>query len=140
MNRALGAALSNMKDMAEACSAGKHIREVIKRAPKIDSEDMKGIILDVVSGKVEFKQVNFSYPSRPESIVFSNFSLTIPPGKTTALVGASGSGKSTALSLLQRFYDPLEGEILLDGISIDKLQLKWLRSQMALVSQEPSLF
>ncbi|GMN42418.1 hypothetical protein TIFTF001_011623 [Ficus carica] len=112
---ALGAPLSNMKDMAEACSAGKHVWEVIKRAPKIDSEDMKGIILDVVSGKVEFKQA-------------------------TALVGASGSGKSTALSLLQRFYDPLEGEILLDGISIDKLQLKWLRSQMALVSQEPSLF
>lgn len=114
--------------------------EVIKRIPKIDSDDMKGKILEHIYGEIEFKQVNFSYPSRPKSVVFKNFSLIIPAGNTIALVGASGSGKSTALSLLQRFYDPLGGEILVDGFAIDKLQLKWLRSQMALVSQEPSLF
>lgn len=114
--------------------------EVIKQIPKIDSEDMKGIILEHVACNIEFKEVYFSYPSRPENDVLKNFSLTIPAGKTVALVGASGSGKSTVLSLLQRFYDPLQGEILLDGFPIDKLQLKWLRSQMALVSQEPSLF
>ncbi|PON64632.1 ABC transporter-like [Parasponia andersonii] len=102
--------------------------------------DVEGIILEHVSGEVEFPQVKFSYPSRPESIVLPNFSLTIPAGKTVALVGASGSGKSTILLLLQRFYNSLEGEILLDMISTNKLQLKWLRSQMALVSQEPLLF
>ncbi|PON37426.1 ABC transporter [Trema orientale] len=138
--RALGASLSNIKDIADACSASESMMEMIKRIPVIDSEKMEGIILEHVSGAIEFKQVYFSYPSRPESVVFNNFSLTIPVGKTIALVGASGSGKSTILSLLQRFYDPLDGEILLDGIAINKLQLKWLRSQMALVRQEPSLF
>lgn len=140
LNRSLGAGISNMKDITEAFCAAKRIMEVINRVPKINFEDNEGKILEDISGEIEFNKVKFSYPSRPESIVFNNFSLTIPAGKTVALVGTSGSGKSTALSLLQRFYDPLEGEILLDGIAINKLQLKWLRSQMALVSQEPSLF
>ena len=139
-NRILGSGLSDLKDIAEACCVGKRVMGVINRVPAIDSEDTKGIVLEDVSGGIEFKRVNFSYPSRPESVIFENFSLTIAPRKTVALVGASGSGKSTALALLQRFYDPLEGEILLDGVSIDKFQIKWLRSQMALVSQEPSLF
>ena len=70
----------------------------------------------------------------------SKTSLTIPSGKTLALVAGSGSGKSTVISLLQRFYDPLSGEILLDGVATSKLQIKWLRLQMGLVSQEPALF
>jgi ATP-binding cassette subfamily B (MDR/TAP) protein 1 len=114
--------------------------EVIKRVPKIDSDSMEGEILEHVSGNVEFKHVEFAYPSRPESIIFKDFCLEIPAGKAVALVGGSGSGKSTVISLLQRFYDPLGGEILIDGVAIDKLQLKWVRSQMGLVSQEPALF
>lgn len=114
--------------------------EVINRVPKIDSDNMEGQILDNVNGDVEFKDVEFAYPSRPESIVLNKLSLKIPAGKTVALVGGSGSGKSTVVALLQRFYDPLGGEILVDGVAIDKLQLKWLRSQMGLVSQEPALF
>lgn len=114
--------------------------EVIKRVPKIDSDSVEGEILENVLGEVEFKCVQFAYPSRPESIIFKDFCLTIPAGKTVALVGGSGSGKSTVIALLQRFYAPLGGEIILDGVSIDKLQLKWLRSQMGLVSQEPALF
>jgi ATP-binding cassette subfamily B (MDR/TAP) protein 1 len=73
-------------------------------------------------------------------VIFSKFCLTIPARKTVALVGASGSGKSTAIALLERFYDPMEGEILLDGENIKSLQLKWLRSQIGLVNQEPALF
>ncbi|XP_048494215.1 ABC transporter B family member 15 isoform X2 [Beta vulgaris subsp. vulgaris] len=137
---ALGSGLSNIKYFSEAASAGEKIMEVIKRIPEIDSENMEGLTLDNVSGKVEFKHVEFVYPSRPESIIFRDFSLQVPAGKTVALVGGSGSGKSTAVALLQRFYNPLGGEIHLDGVSIDKLQLKWLRSQMGLVSQEPALF
>lgn len=114
--------------------------EVIKRVPKIDSDNKEGEILENVNGEVEFKHVEFAYPSRPESIIFKDFCARIPAGTTVALVGGSGSGKSTAVSLLQRFYDPLGGEILLDGIAIDKLNIKWLRSQMGLVSQEPALF
>lgn len=114
--------------------------EVIKRAPTIDSDNMEGEILESVSGEVEFDHVDFAYPSRPDSIILSDFCLKIPAGRTVALVGGSGSGKSTVISLLQRFYDPLGGEIRVDGVGIRKMQLKWVRSQMGLVSQEPALF
>ncbi|KAK3413320.1 hypothetical protein EUGRSUZ_I01887 [Eucalyptus grandis] len=137
---ALGAALSNLKYFSEACSAGERIEEVIKRVPLIDPENMEGETIPNLEGNIEFRHIEFAYPSRPENIIFGDFSLTIPSGKTLALVGGSGSGKSTVISLLQRFYDPLSGQILLDGIAINKLQIKWLRSQMGLVSQEPTLF
>ncbi|KAH0705577.1 hypothetical protein KY290_010266 [Solanum tuberosum] len=101
---------------------------------------MEGQTLDKMTGEIEFKHIEFAYPSRPESIVLKDFNLKIPRGKTVALVGGSGSGKSTVIALLQRFYDPLAGEILLDGVVINRLQPKWLRSQMGLVSQEPALF
>ncbi|CAL5185807.1 unnamed protein product [Lathyrus oleraceus] len=137
---ALGAGLSNVKYFSEASVAGERIMEVIKRVPKIDSENMEGEVLEKVSGEVEFNHVEFVYPSRPESVILNDFCLKVPSGKTVALVGGSGSGKSTVISLLQRFYDPIGGEILFDGVAIHKLQLKWLRSQMGLVSQEPALF
>ncbi|XVF16503.1 hypothetical protein REPUB_Repub10bG0036600 [Reevesia pubescens] len=136
----IGSSLSNLKPISEACSAGERINEVIQRVPKIDLDNMEGEILSNVSGEVEFKHVEFAYPSRPETKIFKDFCLKIPAGKTVALVGSSGSGKSTVISLLQRFYDPLGGDIILDGVSINKLQIKWLRSQMGLVSQEPTLF
>lgn len=137
---ALGAGLSNVKYFSEASVAGERIMEVIKRVPKIDSENMEGEVLEKVLGEVEFNHVEFVYPSRPESVILNDFCLKVPSGKTVALVGGSGSGKSTVISLLQRFYDPIGGEILFDGVAIHKLQLKWLRSQMGLVSQEPALF
>lgn len=118
----------------------ERITEVINRVPKIDTDNLEGKIVEKVSGEIEFKHVVFAYPSRPNNIIFEDFCLTVPAGKSVALVGGSGSGKSTVISLLQRFYDPFSGEILLDGVPIDKLQLKWLRSQMGLVSQEPTLF
>ncbi|CAA3003694.1 ABC transporter B family member 15-like [Olea europaea subsp. europaea] len=137
---ALGTGLSNLRYFSEAIAAGERIMEVTTRVPKIDSENNEGQVLQNVVGEVEFKHIEFAYPSRPESIIFKDFNLRIPAGKTMALVGGSGSGKSTVMALLQRFYDPLSGEVLLDGIAIDKFQLKWLRSQMGLVSQEPALF
>ncbi|KAG5535026.1 hypothetical protein RHGRI_022961 [Rhododendron griersonianum] len=136
----LGSALSNLKYFSEASAAGERILVLIKRVPKIDSDNMDGQILESILGEVEFKNVEFAYPSRPDTPIFQNFNLKIPSGLTVALVGGSGSGKSTVIALLQRFYDPLGGEICLDGVAIDKLQLKWLRSQMGLVSQEPALF
>ncbi|KAL1080942.1 hypothetical protein V6Z11_D09G030700 [Gossypium hirsutum] len=136
----LVASLSTLKPLFEACSAAERINEVIKRIPKIDLGNMEGEILDNVMGEIEFKQVEFAYPSRLENIIFKDFSLKIPAGKAVALVGSSGSGKSTVISLLQRFYDPIGGDIALDGVPIYKLQLKWFRSQMGLVSQEPTLF
>ncbi|XP_058768786.1 ABC transporter B family member 15-like [Vicia villosa] len=137
---ALGASLSNMKYFSDAITAGERIKRVIERVPEIDSISAKGEILENVSGEVKFDNVEFAYPTRPETVILKKFSLKIPAGKTVALVGESGSGKSTVVSLLQRFYDPIGGEIRLDGVAIHKFKIKWLRSMMGLVSQEPALF
>lgn len=136
----LGSGLSVVKYLSEAIASGERIMEVINRVPKIDLENMEGKILGNISGEVELRQVEFAYPSRPETIIFKHLNLKIPAGKMVALVGESGSGKSTVIALLQRFYEPIKGDILIDGVPIEKLQLKWLRSQMGLVSQEPALF
>ncbi|KAK2413970.1 ABC transporter B family member [Trifolium repens] len=136
----LGSSLSSLRNFSEASSAGERIKRVISRIPNIDSNNTKGEILEKISGEVEFNNIEFAYPTRPETIILKNLCLKIPAGKTVALVGESGSGKSTLIALLQRFYDPIGGEILFDGVAINKLNIKWLRSIMGLVSQQPSLF
>lgn len=113
---------------------------MIDRVPTIDSEDTRGLVLDSISGKLEFEHVKFTYPSRPDTIVLEDFNLTVESGTTVALVGASGSGKSTAIGLIQRFYDADEGFVKVDSVDIKNLKLKWIRGQMGLVSQEPALF
>lgn len=133
-------ALPNLTAITEAKSAAMRITEMIDREPAIDSDDKKGKALSYVRGEIQFKGVYFNYPSRPDTPVLQGLELTVPAGRSVGLVGGSGSGKSTIISLLQRFYDPIEGEILLDGYKISRLHLKWLRSQMGLVSQEPVLF
>ncbi|VAI56740.1 unnamed protein product [Triticum turgidum subsp. durum] len=137
---ALGSGLSNVKYFSEASAAGERVLAVIRRVPKIDSGSDTGEELANVAGEVEFKNVEFCYPSRPESPIFASFCLRVPAGRTAALVGSSGSGKSTVVALLERFYDPSGGEVALDGVDIRRLRLKWLRAQIGLVSQEPALF
>ncbi|MFS7929197.1 putative dephospho-CoA kinase, ABC-type xenobiotic transporter [Helianthus anomalus] len=132
--------LPNLTAITESQGAATRINEMINRNPTIDSEDKKGKALSYVRGEIEFKGIYFSYPSRPDTTILQGLNLRVPAGKTVGLVGGSGSGKSTIVSLIQRFYDPQEGEIILDGYKIKKLHLKWLRSQMGLVSQEPILF
>ncbi|KAK3221254.1 hypothetical protein Dsin_008279 [Dipteronia sinensis] len=136
----LGAALINVKYLLEANVAASRIFEMIHRVPNIDSADQQGITVLNVKGELEFKDIDFAYPSRPENLVLRKFSLRVMDNQTVGLVGITGSGKSTIINLLERFYDPLQGKILLDGIDIKTLQLRWLRSQMGLVSQEPILF
>ncbi|KAK4376956.1 hypothetical protein RND71_003252 [Anisodus tanguticus] len=133
-------ALPNISFITEATIAAARIFELIDHVPQIDSEDGKGKVLAYVRGDIEFKEVTFSYPSRQDIQALQDFSLKVKAGRTVAIVGGSGSGKSTVISLLERFYDPINGDILLDGHKIKKLQLKWLRSQMGLVNQEPVLF
>lgn len=106
----------------------------------IDSSSTTGLQPNHVAGTFEFNNVMFSYPTRQEVGVLHNFSLKIEAGKTVALVGASGSGKSTVVQLLERFYDPLSGSITLDGVGLRDLNIKWLRNTIALVQQEPKLF
>ncbi|CAJ2650454.1 unnamed protein product [Trifolium pratense] len=133
-------ALPNLTAIMEASAAVTRIFEMIDRVSTIDSEEKKGKALSHVRGEIEFKDIYFCYPSRPDSPVLQEFNLIIRAGKRIGLVGGSGSGKSTIIALLERFYDPVEGEILLDGHKINKLQLKWLRSNLGLVNQEPVLF
>lgn len=112
----------------------------IDRVPAIDSADPSGLKPESVAGTITLEHVNFNYPSRPDVPIVKDLSITFPAGKTCALVGASGSGKSTIVSLVERFYDPLSGVVRLDGVNLRDLNVKWLRSQIGLVSQEPVLF
>ena len=92
------------------------------------------------AGRIELREVHFAYPSRRELPVYQGLSLTVEAGQTVALAGPSGCGKSTVVSLLERFYDPTAGAVLLDGADLKTLNLKWLRQQIGLVGQEPILF
>jgi ATP-binding cassette subfamily B (MDR/TAP) protein 1 len=89
---------------------------------------------------VEFRDVQFNYPSRPEVPILRGLNISIPSGKTVALVGESGCGKSTTVALLEKFYVPDQGTVLLDERDINTLNTRWLRERLGLVSQEPQLF
>ncbi|KAI3447559.1 hypothetical protein Pfo_004224 [Paulownia fortunei] len=137
---ALGQSAPSMAAFAKARVAAAKIFRVIDHKPGVERNSESGLELESITGQLELKNVDFSYPSRPESLVLNNFSLTVPAGKTIALVGSSGSGKSTVVSLIERFYDPASGQVLLDGHDIKTLKLRCLRQQIGLVSQEPALF
>ncbi|KAG6719756.1 hypothetical protein I3843_03G024700 [Carya illinoinensis] len=136
----LGQSFSNLGAFSKGKAAGYKLMEIIKQKPSIIQDPLDGKCLPEVHGNIEFKDVTFSYPSRPDVIIFRNFSIFFPAGKTLAVVGGSGSGKSTVVSLIERFYDPNQGQVLLDNVDIRTLQLKWLRDQIGLVNQEPALF
>lgn len=128
--------------ITQAIGAGAKLFEVIERVPGIDSLSDEGVKLsnEDVRGEIEFKDVGFSYPSRPDVPIFNSLSIKFTAGKTTALVGPSGSGKSTIVALLERFYDPSSGSITIDSHPLNTLNLTSLRSNIGLVSQEPVLF
>ncbi|KAI8150323.1 P-loop containing nucleoside triphosphate hydrolase protein [Fennellomyces sp. T-0311] len=130
----------NLSAISSACGAAYHIFAIIDRVPEIDTDSSEGIKDKKLSGQVEFRNVDFAYPTRPDIQVLKNFSVEIEPGMTVALVGSSGSGKSTVVQLLQRFYDTLGGDVLIDGKSIKDYNVQWLRGQIGVVSQEPVLF
>uniref|UniRef100_A0ACD5VKI2 Uncharacterized protein n=1 Tax=Avena sativa TaxID=4498 RepID=A0ACD5VKI2_AVESA len=136
----LGSATPCIAAFAEGQSAAHRLFTTIKRKPEIDSDDRTGKQLEDIRGDVELKDVYFSYPARPEQLIFDGFSLHVSSGTTMAIVGESGSGKSTVISLVERFYDPQAGEVLIDGINIKSLQLDSIRGKIGLVSQEPLLF
>ncbi|KAG0460869.1 hypothetical protein HPP92_020851 [Vanilla planifolia] len=114
--------------------------EIIDRVPKIDPDDDAGVKPPTVYGSIELRNVDFCYPTRPEVMVLNNLSLKVSGGQTVAVVGVSGSGKSTIISLIERFYDPVAGQILLDGRDLKLFNLRWFRSHIGLVQQEPIIF
>ncbi|XP_016647152.1 PREDICTED: ABC transporter B family member 4-like [Prunus mume] len=136
----LGQASPCLSAFAAGQAAAYKMFETTDRKPEIDASDTNGKQLHDIRGDIELKDVYFSYPARPDEQIFHGFSLSIPSGATAALVGESGSGKSTVVSLIERFYDPVAGEILIDGINLKEFQLKWIRQKIGLVSQLPVLF
>lgn len=130
-----------MECFSAACGSATSIFGVIDRKSKIDSLSSDGKIINFgIRGSIEFRNITFNYPSRPNVPILRHISFTIKSGQTVALVGHSGNGKSTWLQLLQRFYDPDDGAVLIDDCDIRQLNLSLLRSNLALVGQEPVLF
>uniref|UniRef100_A0A8D2NIG0 Bile salt export pump n=1 Tax=Zonotrichia albicollis TaxID=44394 RepID=A0A8D2NIG0_ZONAL len=136
----LGQASPCLEAFATGRGAATNIFETIDKKPTIDCMSEDGYKLDKVRGEIEFHNVTFNYPSRPDIKTLDNLSMVIKAGETTAFVGSSGAGKSTTIQLIQRFYDPTDGMITLDGHDIRSLNIQWLRSQIGVVEQEPVLF
>uniref|UniRef100_A0A8B9VU49 Bile salt export pump n=1 Tax=Anas zonorhyncha TaxID=75864 RepID=A0A8B9VU49_9AVES len=138
----LGQASPCLEAFATGRGAATDIFETIDKKPTIDCMSEDGYKLDKVRGEIEFHNVTFHYPSRPDVKILDNINMVIKAGETTAFVGASGAGKSTTIQLIQRFYDPTDGmvSITLDGHDIRSLNIQWLRSQIGIVEQEPVLF
>lgn len=123
-------------DIMAGIGATQRVFEIIERTSE---EKVSGSVLPKVDGHIEFQNVSFSYPSRPDYPVLKGISFEVAPGQAIALVGSSGSGKTTLASLLSRYYEPTAGKILLDQVPIADLQLAWLRENIGVVSQEPIL-
>ncbi|KAM6282424.1 mitochondrial potassium channel ATP-binding subunit isoform 1-T1 [Porphyrio hochstetteri] len=122
-------------------SAGARVLELLRLEPSVALRGGGSIPTHSLLGRICFHGVSFSYPTRPGYPVLRDFSLTLPPSKTVAIVGPSGGGKSTVAALLERFYEPTQGTITLDGHDISSLDPSWLRGHViGFISQEPVLF
>ncbi|CAF1001736.1 unnamed protein product [Adineta steineri] len=136
----LGQASPHLQAVAQARTAASFVWNIIDEPSTIDSNLDEGIKKSDLIGNIKFSNVTFSYPSRSDIEILKNISFNVKQGETIALVGSSGSGKSTCIQLLQRFYDLNSGSISIDDNEINKYNLKWLRQNLGVVSQEPILF
>jgi ATP-binding cassette subfamily B (MDR/TAP) protein 1 len=135
-----GTVFSFAGDMGKAKNAAAELKKLFDRQPKIDPWSKDGEKIEHVDGTIEFRDVHFRYPTRPDVPVLRGLNLTVKPGQYVALVGASGCGKSTTIALMERFYDPLAGSVYVDGREISSLNVTEYRKHLALVSQEPTLY
>ncbi|CAF4197402.1 unnamed protein product, partial [Rotaria magnacalcarata] len=140
--QSVGQTASLSPDYTKAVDAAEKILILLNRKPTINNSSQDGDEIPNFHGEFEFDSVHFIYPNRPDAIILRNFQLKIKPGQRVALVGmrTSGCGKSTSVQLIERFYDPNLGRLLVDSKDIRSLNLQWYRSQIGIVSQEPVLF
>lgn len=136
----VGQTFSLIPDYAKARISAGYIMELVAKKPLIDNLSKEGRRPDSVRGEIALEGVQFTYPQRPTVEVLHGLDLSFPAGQTVALVGVSGCGKSTVMALLQRFYDPSQGRVTLDGADLRDLNVAWLRRNIRVVSQEPVLF
>ena len=144
-----GQAFSFAPDISQAKAATADVTRLLDHKPDIDIWSNEGCYpATLKTGQIEFRRVYFRYPSRssllsisntrPEKLILRDLSLKISPGQYIALVGRSGCGKSTVAALLERFYDPTSGDVLVDGTPVLAYNLREFRKNLAIVSQEPS--
>ncbi|CUG90637.1 ABC transporter, putative [Bodo saltans] len=136
----IGLVFPSITAFTEARGAASKIYSVIERQPEIDINAIDGKDINTLTNSIAFKNVRFSYPTRRDQVLFTDLNIEIPRGKKVAFSGASGCGKSSIIGLLQRFYDPVEGTVTVDGVDMRELRLSSWRSLIGIVSQEPSLF
>lgn len=139
-SQSAGTFFSFAPDMGKAKEAANSLKILMDRKPQIDTWSDEGDKAPVLEGTVEFRDVHFRYPTRPEQPVLRGLNLTVKPGQYVALVGQSGCGKSTTIALIERFYNPLAGSIFVDGKEITTININEYRNHIALVSQEPTLY
>ena len=132
--------LPQIEAISNASGAAAELFSIIDKPSLLDPLSPDGSRPSACTGEIEFRDVTFAYPARPTAPVLQGLNLSLPSGKTTALVGPSGCGKSTLVGLLERWYQPASGKILLDGKDIADFNTNWLRSRIRLVQQEPTLF
>ncbi|MGE6756532.1 ABC transporter ATP-binding protein [Corallococcus interemptor] len=134
----LGSLADLWADFMRASGAAERVFELMDREPAIPAAE--GERPATVEGRVELRGVHFAYPTRPDVPVLQGIDLTVNAGEVVAVVGSSGAGKSTLAALMSRFYDPLQGELRLDGRPLKSLDPSWLRRNVGMVAQEPLLF
>ncbi|MFC7049702.1 ABC transporter transmembrane domain-containing protein [Emcibacter nanhaiensis] len=137
---AVGALSEVYGELQRAAGAASRCLEIIATEPDIRAPEAPVPLPNPVQGNIDFRHVVFAYPSQPDIKTLDNFSLSVSKGETVAVVGPSGAGKSTVFQLLQRFYDPLSGEILIDGVPLNKADPEDVRRQMSVVHQESVIF
>ena len=139
-NSILKCCIAFAPDFGEAKLSAYRMLTLFERESEIDPNSTDGDTPSKCTGTVSFTNIHFTYPTRPDVKVLKGLSVDVLPGQTLALVGQSGCGKSTCIQLIQRFYDGTSGDITVDGKSVTKLNIKWLRAQIGFVQQEPILF
>ena len=127
-------------DLQRAAGAAERLLELLATRPDIDAPPRPLPLPSPAAGKVEFEGVTFHYPARPDRASLHDFSLTVEPGETVALVGPSGAGKTTVFQLLMRFYDPTSGRVMVDGVDIRTADPAEVRRRVGLVAQDPVIF